>query len=93
MYGPLYHLLVALPIFAIVLLFIAIPLLQWISNRLFHRDFTLRFTCRLKAGNKEKQQDVLFSILAFVLALAVTFVVLELLILKGILPPHAWQLD
>jgi hypothetical protein len=89
MYGPLYHLLLALPIFAFVLLFLVVPALQWASERRDGRRFVLRFAADWRSGNKEHRRDVLFSILAVLLSVIIALIILELLIAKGILPPFS----
>jgi hypothetical protein len=87
MEGRLYHFLVMLPIFAVVLLFIVMPPLQWLSERFFDRRFVLRFGGAWKFMDTSHRWDVFFSIVAFIISLVVSFIILETLIYKGILPP------
>ena len=85
--GPLLHFFIILPVFAGVLMFVVMPILQWASTRLLDRRFVLRFGGPWSPKNKEHRWDVLFSILAFLLSLTISFLILQLLILEGILPP------
>jgi hypothetical protein len=87
MEGPFYHFLLTLPIFALVLIFVVMPLLQWLSVRLFHRTFVLRLGGRWGKHDKRHRWDVIFSVVAFVLSLTISILALELLIRQGILPP------
>lgn len=87
MEGPLYHFLIVLPVFVLVLMFLVLPLLQWVSTRLFDRKFILRFGGRWDVRDEKHRWDVTFSVIAFVLSLAVSLLALKLLIIRGILPP------
>lgn len=87
MEGPLYHFLVALPIFALVLMFLVLPPLQWLSSRIFDRRFVLRFSGAWNPKDKNHRRDVIFSVIAFVVSLGVSFIALQVLIWEGVLPP------
>lgn len=87
MEGPLYHFFVVLPIFAVVLMLVVIPILQWVSTRLLDRRFVFRFSGAWNPESRERRWDVVFSLIAFVLSLGISFIILQALILEGILHP------
>lgn len=87
MEGPFYHFLVVLPIFALVLMFLVLPPLQWLSSRIFDRRFVLRFGGAWNTTDRNHRWDVVFSVIAFLVSLAISFVALQVLIWEGILPP------
>ena len=87
MEGPFYHFLVALPIFALALMFVVLPPLQWLSSRIFDRRFVLRFSGAWNPADKNQRWDVIFSVIAFVVSLGISFIVLQVLIWQGLLPP------
>jgi len=90
MEGPLFNVLVALPVFVAVLLFLVTPIMQWLSRTVFDSEFVLRFG-RGDPGVKTQahRRDVVFSIVAVLVSLGISFAILQTLVYEGILPPFS----
>ena len=88
MESPLFDVLIALPVFVVVLLFLVTPVLQWLSRSVFGSEFVLRFG-RAQPGvhTEAHRRDVVFSIVAVFISLGISFVIIQTLIYEGILPP------
>jgi len=88
MEGPLFDVLIALPVFVAVLLFLVTPVMQWLSRTAFDSEFIFRFGRGDPGMNAQAhRRDVVFSIVAVLLSLGISYAVVQTLILEGILPP------
>lgn len=84
---PLYNFLVILPIFVVALLFIVVPLMQWVTDRFFDYRFELRFGGANEEKRRDHRRNVVLALVSLLIALAISFLLLEALIGRGLLHP------
>lgn len=78
--GTKIHFIALLIIFAVVYFGICLPVFQRISKRMRNRKFNIRLGMAWDARNAEQRWDVLMSFLSFMLALAISMLLFDLVI-------------
>jgi len=78
--GTKIHFIVLLSIFAVVYFGICLPVFQRISKRMSNRKFIIRLGMAWNAGDAEQRWDVLMSFLSFMLALAISMFLFDMVI-------------